>query len=45
VGATTWVQEDKTPNLGPFIKNPGVKQILTNKSVINNRTFSGDNFF
>jgi hypothetical protein len=29
VGATTWVKEDKTPNLGPFILNPGVKRILT----------------
>jgi hypothetical protein len=26
---TTWVKEDKTPNLGPFTRNPGVKQILT----------------
>jgi hypothetical protein len=26
-GATTWVKENKTPNLGPFIRNPGVKQI------------------
>jgi hypothetical protein len=24
-GATTWVKEDKTPNLGPFTRNPGVK--------------------
>jgi hypothetical protein len=29
MGATTWVKEDKTPNLGPFTGNPGVKQILT----------------
>jgi hypothetical protein len=27
VGAITWVKEDKTPNLGPFTGNPGVKQI------------------
>jgi hypothetical protein len=26
VGATTWVKEDKTPNLGSFTGNPGVKQ-------------------
>jgi hypothetical protein len=27
-GATTWViKEDKTPNLGWFTRNPGVKQI------------------
>jgi hypothetical protein len=25
-----WVKEDKTPNLGPFTGNPGVKQILSN---------------
>jgi hypothetical protein len=24
-----WAKEDKTPNLGPFTGNPGVKQILT----------------
>jgi hypothetical protein len=24
-GATTWVKEGKTPNLGPFTGNPGVK--------------------
>jgi hypothetical protein len=41
-GATTWVLEDKAPNLGPFTGNPGVKQIHSicpNKSVMNNRTF------
>jgi hypothetical protein len=26
-GATMWVKEDKTPNLGPFTGNPGLKQI------------------
>jgi hypothetical protein len=26
-GATTWVKEDKRPNLGLFTWNPGVKQI------------------
>jgi hypothetical protein len=26
--ATTWVKEDKTPNLGSFTGNPGVKQIM-----------------
>jgi hypothetical protein len=46
VGATTWVKEDKTTNLGPLTGNPGVKQILCpNKSVMNYRTFFGDNFF
>jgi hypothetical protein len=29
VRAATWVKADKTPNLGPFIGNPGVKQILS----------------
>jgi hypothetical protein len=29
VGPTTWVKEDKMPNLGSFTGNPGVKQILT----------------
>ena len=24
---STWVKTDKTPNLGPFTGNPGVKQI------------------
>jgi hypothetical protein len=28
-GATMWVKEEKTPNLGPFTGNPRVKQILT----------------
>jgi hypothetical protein len=27
VGATTWVKEDKMPNLGPFTGNPRVKRI------------------
>jgi hypothetical protein len=26
---TTWVKEDKMTNVGPFIGNPGVKQILS----------------
>jgi hypothetical protein len=29
IRAITWVKEDKTPKLGPFTGNPGVKQILT----------------
>jgi hypothetical protein len=46
VGATTWVKEDKTPNLGPFTGNPGMKHsIWPNKSVINNRTFFRDYYF
>jgi hypothetical protein len=26
-GPTSWVKENKIPNLGPFTGNPGVKQI------------------
>jgi len=25
---STWVKRDITPNLGPFIRNPGMKQIF-----------------
>jgi hypothetical protein len=34
VGATMWVKEDKTPNLGPFTGNPGVKQILSDPTKV-----------
>jgi hypothetical protein len=34
VGATTWVREYKTPNLGPFTGNPGVKQIPSDPSKV-----------
>jgi hypothetical protein len=34
VRATTWVKEDKTPNLGPFTGNPGVKQILSDPTEV-----------
>jgi hypothetical protein len=33
-GATTWIKEHKTPNFGSFTGNPGMKQILPQKSVI-----------
>jgi hypothetical protein len=33
-GATTWVKEDKMPNLGPFTGNPRVKQILSNSTKV-----------
>jgi hypothetical protein len=33
-GATTWVKENKTPNLGPFTGNPGVKQILSDPTKV-----------
>jgi hypothetical protein len=32
--ATTWVKEDKTPNLGPFTENPVVKQILSDPTKV-----------
>jgi hypothetical protein len=28
-GASMWINEDKTPNVGSFTGNPGVKQILS----------------
>jgi hypothetical protein len=34
VGATMWVREDKTPNLGPFTGNPGMKQILSDPTKV-----------
>jgi hypothetical protein len=40
VGATTWVKEGKTPNLGPFTGNPEgeMNSLSPNRSVRNNRT-------
>ena len=37
---STWVKTDKTPNLGPFTGNPGVKQIPSDESITSNRTLS-----
>jgi hypothetical protein len=34
IRATTWVKEDKTPNLGRFTGNPGVKQILSDPTKV-----------
>jgi hypothetical protein len=34
VGATMWLKEDKTPNLGPFTRNPRVKQILSDPTKV-----------
>jgi hypothetical protein len=47
VGATTWVKEDKMPNLGHFSGNPGVKEILSDPTKVSEimELFSGDNFF
>jgi hypothetical protein len=33
-GAATWVKEGKTPNLGPFAGNPGVKQIVSDPTKV-----------
>ena len=44
---STWVKTDKTPNLGPFTRNPGVKQIpsdLTKVSQVKG-LFLGNTFF
>jgi hypothetical protein len=47
VGGTMWVKEDKTPNLGPFTGNPGVKQIPCDPTKVSEiiELFFGDNFF
>jgi hypothetical protein len=47
VGATTWVNEDKTPNSGRFTGNPGVKQILPDPTKVSEiiEFFFKDNFF
>ena len=44
---STWVKTDKTPNLGPFTGNPGVKQILSDPTKVSQVTglFLGDTFF
>jgi hypothetical protein len=34
LGATTWVKEDRTPNLGPFTVNPGVKRIYSDPTIV-----------
>jgi len=42
-----WVKTDKTPNLGPFTRNPGVKQIPSDPTKVSKVTglFLGDTFF
>ena len=47
LGVSTWVKTDKTPNFGPFTRNPGVKKIpsdLTKVSQITGLLF-GVTFF
>ena len=43
----TWVKTDKTPNLGPFTRYPGVKQIPSDLTKVSHVTglFLGDKFF
>jgi len=43
----TWVKTDKTPNLSPFTRNPGVKQIPSDPTKVSQVTglFLGDTFF
>ena len=44
---STWIKTDKTPNLGPFTGNPGVKQIPSDLTKVSQVTglFLGDTFF
>jgi len=44
---STWVKTDKTPNLGSFTRNPGVKQIPSDPTKVSQVTglFLGDTFF
>jgi len=44
---STWVKTDKTPNLGPFTGNPGVKQIPSDPMKVSQviGLFLGDTFF
>jgi len=44
---STWVKTEKTPNLGPFTGNPGVKQIPSDLTEVSQVTglFLGDTFF
>jgi len=47
VAVSTWVKTDKTPNLGSFTRNPGVKQIPSDPTKVSQVTglFLGDTFF
>jgi hypothetical protein len=46
-GATMWVKEDKTPKLGPFTGNPGMKRIPSDPTKVSEiiELFFGDSFF
>src|SRR5215475_6609202 len=41
---STWVKTDKTPNLGPFTGNPGVKQIPSDPTKVSG-LFLGETLF
>jgi len=47
LAVSTWVKTDKTPNFGPFTRNPGVKQIPSDLTKVSQVTglFFGDPFF
>ena len=46
LAVSTWVKTDKTPNFGPFTRNPGVKQIPSDlMKVTQTGLFLGDTFF
>jgi hypothetical protein len=47
VGANMWVKEYKTPNLGPFTVNPGVKHVPSEPRKVSEiiELFFGDKFF
>ena len=47
LAVSTWVKTDKTPNLGPFTGNPGVKQIPPDTMKVSKVTglFLEDTFF
>ena len=47
LAVSTWLKTDKTPNLGPFTGNPGVKQIPSDPTKVSQVTglFLGDTFF
>ena len=44
---STWVKRDKTPNLGPYTRSPGVKQIPSDPTKVSQVTglLLGDTFF
>ena len=47
LAVSTWVKTDKTPNLESFTRNPGVKQISSDRTKLSQVTglFLGETFF